>query len=72
MTTLSDDEFRFLVRRAGLSMPDDELQELKRFYEALQERLQPLREAHLAEEEVSGIFLPGASGVPGTTEEVRP
>ena len=72
MTTLSDDEFRFLVRRAGLSMSDDELQELKRFYEALQERLQPLRDADLFDEEVSGIFLPGASGVPGTAGEVRP
>ena len=72
MTTVSDGEFRFLVRRAGLSMPDDELQELKGFYEALQERLPPLREADLAEEEVSGIFLPGASGVSGTSAEVRP
>jgi hypothetical protein len=72
MTTISDDEFRFLVSRAGLSMPDDELLELKSLYDALQERLQPLRNADLSEEEVSGIFLPGASGVQGPAGEVRP
>ena len=72
MTTPSDDEFRFLVSRAGLSMPDDELLELKILYEALQERLQPLRDADLSEEEVSGIFLPGASGVQGEAGELRP
>ena len=72
MTTLSDDEFRFLVRRAGLSMPDDELHELKRFYDAFQERLQPLYEAVLSEEEVAGIFLPGASGITSAPGEVTP
>lgn len=72
MTTLTDDEFRFLVRRAGLSMPDDELQELKRFYDAFQERLQPLYEADVSEEEVAGTFLPGASGALGSTGEVTP
>ncbi len=72
MTTITDDEFRFLVRRAGLSMSDDELQEVKHLYEALQERMKPLHDADLSEEEVSGIFLPGASGVPGATGEVAP
>ena len=72
MTTPTNDEFRFLVRRAGLSMADDELHELKRLYDALQERLQPLRDADLFEEEVSGIFLPEASGVQGPPREVRP
>ena len=71
MTTISNDEFRFLVSRAGLSMPDDELLELKSLYDALQERLQPLRDVDLSEE-VCGIFLPGASGVQGPAGEVRP
>ena len=62
MTTITDDEFRFLVRRAGLSMPDDELRELKRFYDAFQERLQPLYEADVSEEEVAGIFFQGQVG----------
>ena len=60
MSTTSNDEFRFLVRRAGLSMPDDELRELKRLYDALMERMQPLQEADLSEEEGAGIFLPRA------------
>ena len=72
MTTLTDDEFRFLVRRAGLSMPDDELRELKRFYDAFQERLQPLYDADLSEEEVAGFFLPGASIIAGVQGEVAP
>lgn len=63
MSTTSDDEFRFLVRRAGLSMPDDELQELKRLYDALMERMKPLQEADLSEEEVAGIFLPRAGNI---------
>ena len=63
MTTITDDEFRFLVRRAGLSMPDDELQELKRLYDALMERMQPLQEADVSEEEVAGIFLPRAGNI---------
>lgn len=72
MTTLSDDEFRFLVRRAGLSMSDDELQQLRTFYDAFEERLKPLYEADLSEEEVSGIFLPRASGLPNASGEVTP
>ena len=63
MTTLSDDEFRFLVRHAGLSMSDDELQQLRTFYDAFEERLKPLYEADLSEEEVAGIFLPRAGNI---------
>ena len=70
MTTITDDEFRFLVRRAGLSMPDDELQELKRLYDALMERMQPLQEADVSEEEVAGIFLPRAGNI--ASGEVSP
>ena len=70
MTTITNDEFRFLVRRAGLSMPDDELQELKRLYDALMERMQPLQEADVSEEEVAGIFLPRAGNI--ASGEVSP
>jgi hypothetical protein len=70
MTTLTDDEFRFLVRRAGLEMPDNELQQLRVFYDAFQDRMTPLHDADLSEEEVAGIFLPSASGLPAATGEV--
>ena len=70
MTTITNDEFRFLVRRAGLSMSDDELQELKRLYDALMERMQPLQEADVSEEEVAGIFLPRAGNI--ASGEVSP
>ena len=72
MTAITDDEFRFLVRRAGLSMSEDELQQLRTFYDAFEERLKPLYEADLSEEEVSGIFLPRASGLPNASGEVTP
>ena len=71
MTPLTEDEFRFLTLRAGLSIPDAELLELKRLYDAFQERLQPLYDTDLSEEEVAGIFLPGASG-PTSAKEVAP
>ena len=58
----TDSEFRFLVRRAGLEMDDDELAQLKALHDAFQERMRPLHEADLDGEEVAGIFLPSAVG----------
>ena len=59
MTSLNLDEFRLLVRRAGLDLPEDELERLKGFYDAFEARMGPLRDADLSEEEVAGRFLPG-------------
>ena len=59
MTSLNMDEFRLLVRRAGLDLPEDELERLKGFYEAFEERMGPLHAADLSEEEVASHFLPG-------------
>ena len=59
MTSLNIDEFRLLVRRAGLELPDDELKQVKAFYDAFEERMGPLHAADLSDEEVAGRFLPG-------------
>lgn len=58
METMTLKEFRLLLRRAGLALPQDEMERLKPLFEAFRERLKVLYAADLDNEEVSGIFVP--------------
>ena len=49
---------RLLSQRAGLSLPDEEIEKLIPFYRRNLERLETLHSADLETDEVAGIFPP--------------
>ena len=57
----STEDISLLLERAGLKLPQEEIQRLMPFFEQYLERLTVLREADLEEEEVAGIFTPGST-----------
>ena len=50
------DVIRLLTKRAGLDLPDEEIEKLIPFYKRNIERLEALHSADLENEEVGGIF----------------
>ena len=52
------DVIRLLSKRAGLDLPDEEIEKLLPFYRRNKERLEALHSADLEKEEVGGIFPP--------------
>ena len=58
MESMTMEDFRHLLNRAGLQLPQEEAKQLKAAYDEFQDQLKALHAADLDDEEVSGIFLP--------------
>ena len=52
------DSIRLLLQRAGLTLPDEEIEKLLPYYRRNKERLEVLHAAGLEKEEVGGVFPP--------------
>jgi hypothetical protein len=56
--SLTLDEFRFLIERAGLSLSQDELENLKPLYDLYMDHIKPLYAVDFKAEEIGVSFHP--------------
>ena len=57
--SLTLNEFRFLMERAGLGLSQEELEQLKPLYDLYMQHIKPLYEVDFKAEEIGVSFHPG-------------
>ena len=58
METITKEDFSVLLKRANLTVPQQDVETLKRMFEGFMERLKVLHSVDLQQEEIAGCFSP--------------